>query len=83
MITLLSSHGSADFDTGGILLYDRLSTDEWPVEEHPNRLDLTCWKARYPNESSEGEWDILDWSYWTRSGVYARYVDFEKAQAGE
>ena len=75
-ILLYSSHGQASFCSEGLLVDDKLDPKTYePISTHPFKLDIPEWKARYPNESAEGEWDILDWSYWTRAGDYCKYVD--------
>lgn len=77
MITLRSSHGDATFDsTTGALIADDLSVDEWPLANHPHRLDLEALKRDNPGYEilAEDEFDILCMPYWTVDGQYAPAV---------
>lgn len=70
VITIHSSHGDIHFDARGLLLNDELDCEEFPQEDHPFRLDVTEWENRPDWTATAGEWDILDWSYWTRLNAY-------------
>jgi len=74
MIRLVSSHGHADFDDQGILVESNLDTADYPLKDQPKRLDVADFIRRYPGELRAGEWDILDWAFWTHDG---RYVEAE------
>ena len=69
MITLYSSHGHATFTDAGELVEDALDVAEFPAESHPQRLDVAEWREHYA-EDPAGNWDILDWGYWTAAGTY-------------
>lgn len=68
-IILLSSYGHAVFNEQGLLVEDALDSDaDFPAEAHPVRLDVADFIKRFPGEPRCGEWDILDWSFWTQDG---------------
>ena len=72
MIRLLSSHGHADFDDQGLLVESKLDPAEIPLRDVPKRLDVAEFIRRYPGEQRAGEWDILDWAFWTHNGDYVQ-----------
>lgn len=73
-ITLTSSHGNFFFNLSGKLIDKQLYASaalEFPECDQPHRLDLSEHNQTYPDYPlRDSVWDILDWGYWTKEGVY-------------